>query len=1040
MGDRKSMKNLLKTSLCTLSLTLIANSARSQITPDGSLPTSVNQQGNVTEITGGEQAGSNLFHSFQDFSVATGNEAFFNNKINIDNILSRVTGGNISDIDGLVRANGTANLFLINPAGIIFGNNARLELGGSFFGSTATGISFEDGTEFRSTNTGTPILTINAPIGLNLRETTGNISSTANLQSDRSLTLSGNNLNLQGLLKAGENLTLEASNTITARDSVTNPFIASAGQELSLQGGIIDLFILNNPSSGLFSGGNQILRSDNPINGDAHYQSGGSFRLEQLDGSLGDLISLEDPVIQSEADVSLASYEGASLHVQSAGNVTIDGDVNITRADTTENSVQETVTLSNGSQVNINGNAEPTLDIRAGTNRVDTPVKSGSNIDINGTVNNSGGKVFLTNQYQPNTDLAAGDISVTAINTNNPSGNGGDVTIDSRNNINISDVINTSSIADAQLTTDANIQEFDQVTIASGNGGAIALLADNAIATGNLNASSQVNLNLNTEVDTIEEANTPFAIPQATVQANAGGDVNLGAKNNLDIGTINSSSAIAINSDSRAANNFSLVRANLGLNTANGGQINLDAGNNLTTDNISSNASVSDRLTSNAETTPEAISSVSQVALNITEADIGSGGNIFLQAGKNVNTGSLNSSVALSNIFNNTATVLPNNPQAINLERPPRAVSQVQVSYGNLTIGSGGVIRVDAGDSITTQELNSRVLVTDNIVNVETTPNLIPSITNVALNVSNATIASGGDIFLQGQENINTGSLNSSVLVSNDSLNQALVNANNPNVTTDEGTPDSANELQIEVTYGIFNLDGSPQEAPVSEITLGKGGTITVESDRATVGDVNSSIGVNSSNTVFARVDVANDAVANSFANSRILLNVVGDRPGNISFEQTDIQDIGKLNFAASTNAANNLDSVAFANGENLANANDSVNRSNAFANGKNIIIFDSAINKALIAFDLNVPDVDYVIYRANNIPSNNIQPVAFNMFDTCPVNVDTVNLEPQGIETSQGKIYPAQGITMKNGQIRLTAKPTGRISNRTPVKFKGCN
>ncbi len=143
------------------------------------------------------------------------------------------------------------------------------------------------------------------------------------------------------------------------------------------------------------------------------------------------------------------------------------------------------------------------------------------------------------------------------------------------------------------------------------------------------------------------------------------GDVNLRAKNNLDIGKINSSSAIAINSDSRAANNFSLVRANLGLNTADGGQINLDAGNNLTTDNISSNVSVSDRLTSNAETTPEAISSVSQVVLNITEADIGSGGNIFLQAGKNINTGSLNSSVALSNTLNNTATVLPDNPQAI---------------------------------------------------------------------------------------------------------------------------------------------------------------------------------------------------------------------------------------------------------------------------------------------------------------------------------------------------------------------------------------
>ena len=141
-----------------------------QVTPDNTVNTQVNQNGNVAEITGGETRGSNLFHSFQDFSVGTGNEVFFNNADRISNIFSRVTGGNISNIDGLIRSNGSASLFLINPAGIIFGQNARLDIGGSFYSSTADSILFEDG-EFSATDLeNPPILTINAPIGLGFRD------------------------------------------------------------------------------------------------------------------------------------------------------------------------------------------------------------------------------------------------------------------------------------------------------------------------------------------------------------------------------------------------------------------------------------------------------------------------------------------------------------------------------------------------------------------------------------------------------------------------------------------------------------------------------------------------------------------------------------------------------------------------------------------------------------------------------------------------------------------------------------------------------
>ncbi|NJL10991.1 MAG: filamentous hemagglutinin N-terminal domain-containing protein [Calothrix sp. SM1_7_51] len=226
-------------SIVTTITLFVGDGTVAQITPDATLlnNSNVNLSGNIRNITGGTQAGSNLFHSFREFSVPNNTEAYFNNTLDINNIITRVTGSSISDINGLIRANGQANLFLMNPNGIIFGQGARLDIGGSFIGTTASSVNFADGFSFSATPTDTkPLLTISAPIGLGMGLNPGEIKVQG----------AGSGISLKDISVEGVRQNVEeiASKTIADNTGLRlqeRKTLALVGGNVSVDGGIFKL-------------------------------------------------------------------------------------------------------------------------------------------------------------------------------------------------------------------------------------------------------------------------------------------------------------------------------------------------------------------------------------------------------------------------------------------------------------------------------------------------------------------------------------------------------------------------------------------------------------------------------------------------------------------------------------------------------------------------------------------------------------------------------------------------------------------------------
>ncbi len=429
-----------------------------QIVPDQSLGQERSQRRRAVpirgrradEIVGGARRGELLFHSFEQFNVRAHQRVYFANPDGVVQILSRVTGDDPSRIFGTLGVNGGADLFLLNPNGIIFGRNARLDISGSFVASTGDRLSLPNGHDFSAVDPqAPPLLTVNVPLGVQWgTPNQGTIRSRADLGAGENLALVAETVDVQGQLFAGQDLTIQG-NQVRLRDTASSPLVAIAPGNITLQGQEwVDIFALNHPHSGFLAGGDLLVRSQTPISGDARFWSGGNFRIEQLDGTLGNLISPNDPVIYALGNVNFDTYIGASLHILAGGSVNANL-IAITEPETGavgNDFLAETITLSDGSTIRIDGSLRPTLDIRAGVDAsaiapqgitgldgfpnefffsdfVDflgtpfplledpslTATPTRADININGIAllgeNAADGQIFLSNQYQPNLEL-----------------------------------------------------------------------------------------------------------------------------------------------------------------------------------------------------------------------------------------------------------------------------------------------------------------------------------------------------------------------------------------------------------------------------------------------------------------------------------------------------------------------------------------------------------------------------------------------------------------------------------------------------------
>jgi len=654
---------LLITFICILA----ASPLQAQITTDGTLGPTDSLIGPHCRIKAelGKQVRGNLFHSFAEFNISKDGSATFTGPNSVENIISRVTGGSESRIDGWLRSEiPGANLYLLNPRGVIFGKNAVLDIDGSFHVSTADYLRLGDSGRFDATQPEMSSLTAAAPAAFGfLTDNPKGIAVESKYliaNPGQSLSLIGGDIDIRGGVLAVESGRIDIGSTASAGEVIPD----DSGLEISSSGsqGKISM-----------SEGAQINVSSRSSSGNICIR-GGRFEItgqgtsllseiENGDGGNIDIRVSEDVAVRDGAVISTASFgTGRS------------GDISLNAANLkmTGGGIADATALNSGSGGAISVTASFVEIFGYGQ-----PYKSGLYAETGGTGN--AGSISISSDKLTIADN--GTISgMTA-----GEGKGGEIALNVKNlDINSGGIVSTAALGSGR-SGNISINATESV-IVSGTG---ILGAD--IFPSRLDASTYSDGdggNISIETDRLTVSNDGL-IQSVTKGNGQGGDISL----NADQFEVNSGGSIDTSSrKSGASGNISITadesvtisgygqtcKSGLYADTAGTG----DAGNiSVSSDELT----LSDKGTLSALTIGEGNSG--EVSLNVKKLEVNSGGIISTAAFGSGRSGNISINATESVIVSGTGIL------GTNIFRSSLDAS----TYGN---GDGGNISVTT-DSLT---------------------------------------------------------------------------------------------------------------------------------------------------------------------------------------------------------------------------------------------------------------------------------------------------------------------------------------------------
>ncbi|WP_143438432.1 filamentous hemagglutinin N-terminal domain-containing protein, partial [Hydrocoleum sp. CS-953] len=642
--------------------------------------TTVTPQGNQFNIEGGTRSGANLFHSFDQFNVNSGQTANFLTTPDTRNILGRVTGGNASYINGLLQViGGNSNLFLMNPAGIMFGPNASLNIPASFSVTTATGIGFDSNNFwFKAMGTNDYANLVGDPSGYKF-----NVSNPGAIVNEGNLTLNpGENLTLLGgtVINTGQLSTAGGNITIAAVEGGSVLRISQPGHLLSLEvnpvivnGEEIDIAPLSLP--GLLTGGEIIQATSVTVN------ENGDVVLTDSNTVVADLPGTA--ITSGGIDVSSAEDVGGEVNVLGDRVALIDTNINANG-------------LNGGGTVLIGGDSQESSTV---FNSQETSVNSGSIISANAIENGDGGRVII---WSDGTTNFAGDISAKG---GEFSGNGGFVEVTGKEEFTFDGSVDVTAALGEEGTI---FSQPESVTIGESENSNNSQIAqdENADLTISAENIEQLSGNVILEADNDITVNEKIET-DSSVEFKAGRSININAdidtsvgNGNIDILGNNDEMNLANRSDGKASiNQLDGTTLNAG-----SGTINIELGNL---------GEVGDINLSNLTTT-------GQVLVNAN------GGNIARVSDSSI----INAGSALFQTSGSGGIGLNDAPLQLNVENLEAVSGSGGVFFDVVNVNIGGVSEGVNGISVVGGELEIKsagdVTLTENIsadgaINIEAT-------------------------------------------------------------------------------------------------------------------------------------------------------------------------------------------------------------------------------------------------------------------------------------------------------------------------------